>query len=228
MFEVINDATGGVWQTVYVTPVNDGGASSNQKKLASLDKFDDMKEHWAQYDVEYMANEKLISGVSDNLFDPEAQIIRAEYVTILVRAMNYETFYGESYSDFAADSWYANYVATAKANGLLNGLPTDDGFKPEQPVTREEMALFTYNAINQLGNIDSLLTRLLCKRGYLICNNRKSSTCLSCPCRLNQCIQAKQACLPCDRIDYFNNRIHLLRILNQFIHLSGNHTTRLF
>ena len=45
----------------------------------------------------------------------------------------------ESYADVAQDAWYAPYVATAKANGLLNGLPTDDGFKPEQPITREEM-----------------------------------------------------------------------------------------
>ena len=151
MFEVLNHATGGVWQTVYVTPINDGGASVSKKKLVQLNKFDDMKDHWAQYDVEYMANEKLVSGVADNLFDPEAKITRAEFVTILVRAMNYETVYGESYADVAQDSWYANYVATAKVNGLLNGLPTDDGFKPEQPITREEMALFTYNAIMQLN-----------------------------------------------------------------------------
>ena len=160
MFEVVNDATDGVWQTVYVTPVNDGGAASNKKKLAPLDKFDDMKDHWARYDVEYMANEKLISGVSDNLFAPDTQITRAEYVTILVRAMNYETVYSDSYNDVAADSWYANYVATAKVNGLLNGLPTDDGFKPEQQITREEMALFTYNAIKQLGKNTEWLSDL--------------------------------------------------------------------
>ncbi len=149
MFEIVNSAGGGIWQTKYVTPINNAETILEGQKatMAPLDKFTDMVDHWAHYDVEYMANEGLVSGVSDTEFDPEAQITRAEYVTILDRAMGYELITGESYADVAQDAWFATYVATAKANGLLNGLPTEDGFKPEQPITREEMALFTYNAI---------------------------------------------------------------------------------
>jgi len=150
-FEVLNSATDGnsVWTTVYVTPTSDSESllASAQASMASLDKFADMVGHWANYDVEYMANEGLVSGVSDNSFNPDANITRAEYITILDRAMGYELISGESYTDVPAGEWYATYVATAKANGLLEGLPTDDGFKPTQPITREEMALFTYNAI---------------------------------------------------------------------------------
>ncbi len=156
MFEILNERGGAVWQTLYVTPHRDAEVELQMamKSVKVLEKFDDMKDHWAYYDVEYMANEGLVSGVSDNLFDPEAQITRAEYVTILDRALGYELIEGESYADVAAEAWYATYIATAKANGLLNGLPTDDGFKPEQPITREEMALFTYNAIKATGKND--------------------------------------------------------------------------
>ncbi len=149
-FEVLNSANeNAVWTTVFVTPQNDSQSliESAKASMAPLDKFDDMVGHWANYDVEYMADRGLVSGVADNAFDPEANITRAEYVTILDRAMGYELISGESYADVPASEWYATYVATAKANGLLEGLPTDDGFKPEQPITREEMALFTYNAI---------------------------------------------------------------------------------
>lgn len=150
-FEVLNSANDGnsVWTTVYVTPTSDSEAllASAMASMAPLDKFADMVGHWANYDVEYMANEGLVSGVADNAFSPDAQITRAEYVTILDRAMGYELVTGDSYADVPATEWYATYVATAKANGLLEGLPTDDGFKPTQPITREEMALFTYNAI---------------------------------------------------------------------------------
>ena len=124
---------------------------SAKATMPPLDKFDDMKGHWANYDVEYMADRGLVSGVADNAFDPEANITRAEYVTILDRAMGYDLITGDSFADVDASEWYATYVATAKANGLLSGLPTDDGFKPEQPITREEMALFTYNAIKATG-----------------------------------------------------------------------------
>ena len=150
-FEVLNSANDGnsVWTTVYVTPTTDSESllASAQASMASLDKFDDMVGHWANYDVEYMANEGLVSGVSDKSFNPDSQITRAEYITILDRAMGYELVTGESYPDVAESDWFATYVATAKANGLLNGLPADEGFKPTQPITREEMALFTYNAI---------------------------------------------------------------------------------
>ncbi|MBR3943091.1 MAG: S-layer homology domain-containing protein, partial [Clostridia bacterium] len=159
MFEIVNDASanGGIWNTYYVTPVYDTAAEMEQKfkALAPLNKFADMADHWAHYDVEYMANEGLISGVADNLFDPEANITRAEYLTILDRAMGYDLINGESYPDVPQDAWYATYVATAKANGLIAGLPTDDGFKPEQPITREEMALFAYNAIKATKKNDT-------------------------------------------------------------------------
>ena len=158
MFEVLNSETGGLWQTVYVTPLED--AYTKLVAMVPLDKFDDMVGHWANYDVEYMANEGLVSGVAEGVFDPEAQITRAEYITILDRAMGYEAVAGESYADVAQDAWYAPYVATAKAKGLLNGLPTEDGFKPEQPITRQEMALFTYNAIKQIGRNDEWLSDL--------------------------------------------------------------------
>ena len=153
-FEIMNSAKeGAVWQTLYVTPTQDNQSLllSQADIMAKMNTFADMTDHWANYDVEYMANEGLVSGVAEGKFDPEAQITRAEYVTILDRAMKYELVNGESYADIAQDAWYAPYVATAKANGLLNGLPTDDGFKPEQPITREEMALFTYNAIKASG-----------------------------------------------------------------------------
>ncbi|MBR5239793.1 MAG: S-layer homology domain-containing protein [Clostridia bacterium] len=158
MFEVLNSETGGLWQTVYVTPLED--AYTKLVAMVPLDKFDDMVGHWANYDVEYMANEGLVSGVAEGVFSPEAQITRAEYITILDRAMGYETVVGESYADVDASEWYAPYIATAKANGLLNGLPTEDGFKPEQPITRQEMALFTYNAIKQIGKNDEWLSDL--------------------------------------------------------------------
>ncbi|MBQ2967812.1 MAG: S-layer homology domain-containing protein [Clostridia bacterium] len=156
MFEIVN-TEGGIWQTKYVTPYESIETLIDKGKMAALNKFDDMKDHWAYYDVEYMANEGLVSGVSETEFDPEAQITRAEYVTILDRALGYELVTGASYADVPQDQWYATYVATAKENGLLNGLPTDDGFKPEQPITRQEMALFTYNAIQQIGRNDEWL-----------------------------------------------------------------------
>lgn len=156
MFEIVN-TEGGIWQTRYVTPYQETENIYQSANLTPLDKFDDMVGHWANYDVEYMASRNYVQGVGDKTFAPEDKITRAEYITILDRALNFEITDGDSYADVAQDQWYAPYVATAKANGLLNGLPTDDGFKPEQPITRQEMALFTYNAIQKIGKNDEWL-----------------------------------------------------------------------
>ena len=151
-------------ETLYTCPVQDKESELyygyDSGLLAPLNTFKDMQNHWAQKDVEYLANEGLISGVADGVFDPEANITRAEYITILDRAMGYTVSSGESYADVAQDMWYAPFVATAKTNGLLNGLPTQDGFKPEQPITREEMALFTYNAIKATKKNDQWVSSL--------------------------------------------------------------------
>ncbi|MBQ7039716.1 MAG: S-layer homology domain-containing protein, partial [Clostridia bacterium] len=162
MFEILNERGGTAWQAIYVQPCRDAEKelANTLKQLAPLNKFSDMTDHWASYDVEYMANEGLIAGKSENAFDPDAQITRAEYLTILDRAMGYELITGETFSDVPQDSWYSTYVATAKANGLLNGLPTDDGFKPEAPITREDMALFTYNAIKATKKNDEWVKNL--------------------------------------------------------------------
>ena len=159
MFEYLNDAGDAVTSTHFVTPDVDLNKVQAEKlaTLAPLNKFTDMVGHWANYDVEYMANEGLVSGKGEGIFDPEAQITRAEYVTILDRALGFELTNGESYADVDQNEWFAPYVATAKANGLLNGLPTDEGFKPNQPITRQEMALFTYNAIRKIGKNDEWL-----------------------------------------------------------------------
>ncbi len=161
-FEVLNAAqdNASVWQTIYVTP--DGSADLDRAEALTkeLVSFTDMVEHWAKYDVSVMATKELVKGVAEGVFDPESTITRAEYVTILDRAMGYELKDGESFADVAQDQWYAPYIATAKNNGLLNGLPTEDGFKPEQAVSREDMALFTYNAIKQLNKNDEWLKDL--------------------------------------------------------------------
>ena len=160
-FEVLNEA-GEIENTYYVSPQMSADVLLEAAKsfFAPMDNFDDMKEHWANYDVEYMASKGMVQGVADKTFNPDAEISKAEYVTILDRAMNYEVQNGESYADVAQDAWYAPYIATAKAKGLLENLPTENGFNPEQPITREEMALITYNAIGAIGKNDEWLKSL--------------------------------------------------------------------
>ncbi len=167
-FEIINNVDGGVWQTIYISPSDKEKAEAERKTLEAwqedqkkmLSAFDDTKDHWAFYDIGYMAHEGLIQGVADRMFDPESTITRAEFVTILDRAMGYEQVSENSYADVAEGDWFYTYVAAAKKNGLLESLPVADGFKPDQPITREEMATIIYNAIKATGKNDEWVAKL--------------------------------------------------------------------
>ena len=50
---------------------------------------------------------------------------------------------GTSFSDVTAGAWYADAVAWANANGIVNGY-ADGSFAPNEAVTREQLAAILY------------------------------------------------------------------------------------
>lgn len=102
--------------------------------------FADIKGHWAQKSIEALNEKGLING-RENGFEPDAPITRAEWITLLLRAINADTEkvqYKNTFSDVSKDGWYANSVLFAYENGLVNG--NDGQFNPDENVTREQMA----------------------------------------------------------------------------------------
>ena len=49
--------------------------------------FNDINQHWAKSDIELMASKKIVLGLTEQYFMPEKQITRAEFATILIRAL---------------------------------------------------------------------------------------------------------------------------------------------
>lgn len=91
--------------------------------------------------------EHFFYGISMTHFDPDRAITRGEAVTVLSRL--YETLsnthipnYGgvSTFSDVAANRFYANPIVWAQREGIANGV-TEDTFGPENPVTQQELAV---------------------------------------------------------------------------------------
>ncbi|MFC6547444.1 X2-like carbohydrate binding domain-containing protein [Cohnella cellulosilytica] len=112
--------------------------------------FADVQEkHWAKSDVELAAAKGLVEGVGEGRYDPGKAVTRAEFTVMLVRALGRggasandgATSAGGNapYRDIGAGAWYADAVAKAKALGLLD-FAKGGSFKPNQALTREEMA----------------------------------------------------------------------------------------
>ena len=113
--------------------------------------FADIQGHWAQADIERLASKMLVKGVSADRFAPERAVTRAEFAALLVRMLGLtETDGAPAFRDVRGTDWYAGAVATAAAAGLIEGY-ADGTFRPNAPITREQMAVLAKRAIDFVG-----------------------------------------------------------------------------
>ena len=100
--------------------------------------------------IEALAAREIINGMGDDSFAPEATMTRAQYATIIVKALGLTPKANGKFTDVAADKWYATYIGTANAYGIVNGV-SDTEFNPEGTITRQEAALMTVRAAKLCG-----------------------------------------------------------------------------
>lgn len=112
-------------------------------------RFTDISNHWAYSAISYMLNNGLMSGMTAYKFEPNTNITRAMFVSLLYRLagrpnVSLSTSSSNSFSDVRdQNSYYYYAVAWASSNGIVSGY-TDGTFKPDNLVTREQCASFLY------------------------------------------------------------------------------------
>ena len=86
---------------------------------------------------------------------------RAEFSTIVVRALGLTAKANNVFTDVITDQWYAPYVGTANTYGIVNGVG-DGRFNPEGTITRQEAAVMVARAAGLCGmdtTMDNATTR---------------------------------------------------------------------
>uniref|UniRef100_UPI00272A6827 S-layer homology domain-containing protein n=1 Tax=Vallitalea guaymasensis TaxID=1185412 RepID=UPI00272A6827 len=125
--------------------------------LMYVDKtFDDVTEHWGKIAVETLASREVINGKSETSFDPNGEITRAEFTTLIVRYFDFASQSKDNYSDIEADKWYTDNISIAKDNNILPKV-YGNTFEPSKEITREEMMYILYKSLevtDRLGNFD--------------------------------------------------------------------------
>lgn len=105
---------------------------------------------WFYAAVQYVSENKLMNGVAENAFGPNIHTTRGMLVTILHR-MEGEPQAGEhGFADVAEGKYYADAVAWAAENGIVNGY-SDIVFAPEEAMSREEMAVVLHRYAQYKG-----------------------------------------------------------------------------
>ncbi|MCF8011609.1 MAG: S-layer homology domain-containing protein [Clostridiales bacterium] len=127
-----------------------------QKQELTCD-FKDIEGHWAQKEVKVMAGEGIIAGVTEQKFEPGEHVTRAQLAAILVRMLNIDNTNGSAsgYQDVKQDAWYHNVVNTISQAGLINGY-NENTFGPDNPVTRQQVAVILNRVIQKKGSFDRL------------------------------------------------------------------------
>ncbi|WP_141503875.1 S-layer homology domain-containing protein [Paenibacillus luteus] len=117
--------------------------------------FADLTGHWAKADVDHLASKLLVNGATADLFAPDGTITRAEFLALLVRGLGLSVKEGEDsshYADVLASAWYSPAVNAAVANRLATGISADR-FAPNDPITREQMAVIIGRALTFTGHV---------------------------------------------------------------------------
>ena len=114
--------------------------------------FPDVTEgDWFYDAVRYAYENGLMDGVGDNLFAPNSQTTRAQLVTILYRLEGEPEVSGTSgFTDVEAGTWYADAVAWAAENGIVNGV-NDTEFAPGDDLTRQQLVTILYRYAESKG-----------------------------------------------------------------------------
>lgn len=110
----------------------------NQNKML----FSDIQGHWAQEAIEELANNHLFNGVTKDQFNPNAQLTRAQFITVLSRAQKISPTSKAPFSDVKTGDYFEDAVAWAYEKKLVDS--TNGMFNPHEPITREDAAIILY------------------------------------------------------------------------------------
>jgi hypothetical protein len=104
-------------------------------------RFTDVDEdEWYAANVVLAGSKNLVNGKTATTYVPEADVTRAEFVTMMVRALRLSAAPSTTAAyDDMDEHWAEDYVMRARAAGLLSGIAITN-FKPDEAITREEMA----------------------------------------------------------------------------------------
>lgn len=99
---------------------------------------------WFFDPVCYVYREGLMTGTSATTFAPNATTTRAMIVSILARQENVTSAEDAGFTDVAAGDWYATSVNWAAREGIVAGFE-DESFRPNEAITREQLAAILCN-----------------------------------------------------------------------------------
>ncbi|PKQ87201.1 hypothetical protein CXK86_31640 [Paenibacillus sp. BGI2013] len=120
-------------------------------------EFTDVTNHWAKDAINDMGSRMIVTGVREDIFEPNRSITRAEFSAMVVRGLGIVPLTGEtSFIDVNKSDWFADYIYTAHEYQLIEGY-NDAEFAPMDTITREQAMTIIAKAMKITGINPDLL-----------------------------------------------------------------------
>ncbi|MNJ49237.1 Endoglucanase precursor [compost metagenome] len=111
--------------------------------------YSDINSHWAKADINELTSKLVVGPRSTGAitFDANRNITRGEFGEYIAKALGLKSdITSNSFPDVSANT-RGGYINSAVKAGIITGYP-DGTFKPEQFITREQMALMMVRAMS--------------------------------------------------------------------------------
>jgi hypothetical protein len=114
--------------------------------------FTDMTKHWANGDVSILASKYIVDGPTLTTFAPSNNITRSDFAEFISRGLGLSgsSASAAKFKDVGAGFRSASYIGAVSDAGIVEG-GSDGRFRPNAPVTREEMATMLVRAMKYAG-----------------------------------------------------------------------------
>lgn len=104
--------------------------------------------YWAKSFIGVVAGQKLMTALADGKFAPDQAMTRADFAQALQQVLALPTLAASgSYPDVAADNPDIKAIQAVTKAGFMKGYP-DGQFKPNQPVTRQDVLVTLMSGLN--------------------------------------------------------------------------------
>lgn len=118
---------------------------------SALQEFPDVgPDYWSYDAIMYFKNKNVLSGYPDGLYRPDQQVTRAEFATIVTKALglrNINEITYTAYKDINENHWAYYDVMLGSYYGLIHGTP-DGMFYPSNYITRLEIIMVIMKALS--------------------------------------------------------------------------------
>ncbi len=133
-------------------------APSNPGENAGQTFLDVPKSFWGYESIERAAQLGYVNGVGGGKFEPNRQLTRAEFVTMLYRMADKPAANtAAGFTDVPQNAWYRDALNWAAEKGYVNGTGANT-FSPDGKITRQEVVTILFRYSGSQSGAETMFT----------------------------------------------------------------------